>query len=157
MSFDVRRAIRGAAAGAIAGVIWATQQDIDKRVFGVDYDDTELLGKLVTRGPAWRPIGMAMHVANGAAFGALYATIAPRLTGPAWARGATLALIENFASWPLVEIVDGHHPARRDLPRLAGNRSALAQATWRHFVFGAVLGELEARFNGPADRDGVKF
>jgi hypothetical protein len=150
MGFDVRRALRGAAAGAIAGVIWAAQQDVDKRVFGVEYDDTEILGKFVTRGPAWRPLGMAMHVANGAAFGAVYATVAPRVPGPGWAKGAAAGLAENFASWPLVALADDFHPARKELPDLQGNRAAFAQATWRHLLFGIVLGELEERFNAPA-------
>jgi hypothetical protein len=39
------------------------------------------------------------------------------------------------------------HPARRQLPQLAGNRRAFAQATWRHLLFGVVLGELERRLN----------
>ncbi len=34
-----------------------------------------------------------------------------------------------------------------ELPRLAGNHRAFAQATWRHLLFGAVLGELERRVN----------
>jgi hypothetical protein len=149
MSFDVRRAIRGAAAGAIAGLLWAAQQDVDKRVFGVDYDDTELLGKFITRGPGWRPIGMALHVANGAAFGAVYATLAPRLSGPGWAKGAAAGLAEHMASWPLVGMVDRIHPAGAEMADLQGNRAAFAQATWRHLLFGIVLGELEERFNGP--------
>ena len=154
MGFDVRRALRGAAAGAVAGVVWAAQQEADMRVFGVAYDDTELLGKFVTRGDAWRPIGFALHVANGAAFGAAYATLMRDVTGPGWAKGATAGLAENFASWPLVALVDDYHPARKDLPDLKGNQAALAQATWRHLLFGVVLGELEERFNGPASRRG---
>ena len=155
MGFDVRRALRGAAAGAVAGVIWAAQQDVDKRVFGVDYDDTELLGKFVTRGDAWRPIGIAMHVANGAAFGAVYATVAPRMAGPGWAKGAAAGLAEHFASWPLVGLVDDFHPARTEMADLQANRAAFAQATWRHLLFGVVLGELEERFNGPDRRSGA--
>ena len=66
-------------AGAVAAGVWAAQQPLDKRVFGVDYDDTELLGKLVTRGRGVaRRSGSALHVANGALFGALYANVAPR-------------------------------------------------------------------------------
>ena len=42
--------------------------------------------------------------------------------------------------------IDRVHPARDDLPKLSGN-AAFAQATWRHLVFGVVLGELERRFN----------
>src|SRR3954449_5430991 len=89
---------RGALAGAVAAGIWAAQQPLDKAVFRVDYDDVELLGKAVTRGPAWAPVGAAMHVANGALFGAVYANIAPRVPLPSWARGPLAGLIENFAT-----------------------------------------------------------
>jgi hypothetical protein len=62
-------------------------------------------------------------------------------------RAVTAALAENFGSWPLVSVAENHHPARKELPKVAGNPRALAQATWRHFVFGAVLGVLEQRLN----------
>jgi hypothetical protein len=58
-----------------------------------------------------------------------------------------VALTENFGLWPLVYLTDRLHPARGSLPRLGGNRRALAQATWRHLLFGLVLGELERRVN----------
>ena len=144
---------RGALAGAVAAGIWAAQQPLDKAVFGVDYDDTELLGKVVTQGPGWLPIGTAIHVANGAAFGALYANVAPRIPLPSWARGPFLALVENFATWPLTIAVERVHPARRELPPLWRSPRALAQATWRHLVFGFVLGELERRFNAPEEAE----
>ena len=82
MAIDRAQTVRGALAGAVAAAVWAAQQPLDKRVFGVDYDDTEILGKLVTRGPAWRPIGVALHVLNGAAFGAAYAAVAPSVQLP---------------------------------------------------------------------------
>src|SRR4029077_17620364 len=69
---------RGALCGAAAAAVWALQQPLDKRVFGVAFDDVELLGKAVTRGPRWRAAGTAWHVANGAAFGAVYAPLAAR-------------------------------------------------------------------------------
>ena len=43
------------------------------------------------------------------------------------------------------------HPARDELPGCAGNGRAFAQATWRHLLFGVVLGELERRLNAPDD------
>ena len=53
MAFDSTRTLRGALAGATAAAVWAAQQPLDKRVFGVDYDDVELLAGLVrARGPA---------------------------------------------------------------------------------------------------------
>jgi hypothetical protein len=144
---ELRRTLHGALAGAIAAGVWAAQQPLDKRVFGSDYDDTALLGKLVTSGPSWPVAGTAIHVANGAVFGAVYSLSRPFIPGPRLTAGVTAALAENFATWPLGTLVDRHHPARGELETLGGNARALAQATWRHFLFGAVLGELERRLN----------
>jgi hypothetical protein len=141
------RSVNGAIAGGIAAAVWAAQQPLDKRVFGVDYDDIELLGKAVTRGGEWPAVGFALHVATGATFGALYAQLRPFLFGPPVVRALTVAMAENFSSWPLTRFADEHHPAKRDMPNLAGNNRALAQATWRHALYGAVLGIVEQRLN----------
>jgi hypothetical protein len=144
---------RGAVAGAIAAAVWALQQPLDKRTLGCAYDDVELLGRMVL--PAGdarrvRAVGFALHKANGALFGAVYAGVlapGPLATVPAPLRGPLVAQAENFALWPLGRLSDRFHPARERLPRLAGSRRALAQATWRHLLFGVVLGELERRWN----------
>ena len=111
------QATRGAVAGVVAAGIWALQQPLDQKLFGVRYDDTELLGKLVTRGSAWPAAGTAMHLLNGAAFGAVYSQLAPRLPLPGWARGPAVGLLEHLASWPLTLVTDKRHPARGDMPR----------------------------------------
>ena len=139
--------MRGALAGSVAATAWAVQQPLDKRVFDSDYDDTELLGKLVTRGPEWRAVGLALHLQNGAVFGAVYALGKPFIPGPPVVRGVVAALAEHAATWPSMQLVERYHPARRDLGSLWGNRRALAQATWRHALFGAVLGALEHVLN----------
>jgi hypothetical protein len=150
MALDRSRTLRGALAGAAAAAVWSAQQPLDRRVFGVPYDDTELLGKLVTRGPAWPVAGAVLHLANGAAFGAVYAAVAPRLPLPVWARGPAAGLTEHLLSWPGTRVTDRRHPARAELPPLWGDHHAFAQATWRHLLFGTVLGELERRLNPPA-------
>jgi hypothetical protein len=149
MAFDATRTLRGALAGAAAAALWAAQQPLDKRVFGVDYDDAELLGRLArVRAPATHPVGLAIHVANGAAFGAVYANVAPSLPGPGALRGAAAGLAEHLATWPGTMVID-RLSLGRDLPRLWGDPRAFAQATWRHLLFGTVLGELERRLNPP--------
>lgn len=146
---DPSRTARGALAGAIAAGAWAAQQPLDKRLFASRYDDVELLGKAVTRAPAWRPVGLALHLQNGALFGAIYANVAAAVPLPPLARGVLAAMVEHFGLWPLGRLSDRLHPARDELPLLTGNRRALWQATWRHALFGALLGELEARLNPP--------
>jgi len=148
---ELRRVPSGALAGAIAAAVWAAQQPLDKRLFGSDYDDVELLGKLVTRSSGWQPAGFAMHVANGAAFGAVYALLRPLVPAPPLLAGATAGLAEHAALWPLGRVVDRHHPARSELKPLGGNRRALAQATWRHLLFGLTLGALERRLNAEGE------
>jgi hypothetical protein len=144
---DRTRSLRGALSGALAAAVWGLQQPLDKRLFASRFDDVELLGKAVTTADGWYPIGFGMHMLNGALFGAVYANLAPGLPLPAPLRGPAAAMAENLASWPLVAITDRLHPARDELPRLSGNRTAFLQATWRHLLFGLILGELERRVN----------
>ena len=147
LGIDRTRTLRGAICGTVAAAVWAVQQPLDKLAFGSRYDDVELLGKALTRGDGWFSLGLASHLGNGAMFGAIYANLAPALPLPPAFRGPAVALAENFGAWPLVAVTDRFHPARRDLPPLAGNRRALLQATYRHLLFGIVLGELERRLN----------
>jgi hypothetical protein len=146
MAFDRACTLRGALAGSIAAAVWAAQQPLDKRVFGVAYDDAELLGRFVARGRSGYVAGLAMHLANGAAFGAAYAHVAPALPGPRWARGPLAGLAEHVATWPATALA-ARVPALQEVPPLWGSWPAFAQATWRHLLFGAVLGELERRLN----------
>lgn len=143
----LHRSLNGAFAGAVAAGVWAVQMPLDRRVLGSRYDDVELLGKLVTREPEWPIVGVALHLANGAVFGALYAQLKPFLPGPPVVRGLLAGLVEHAASWPLTGVIDRHHPARRQLEKLSGNERALAQATWRHALFGLMLGLAEHHLN----------
>lgn len=148
---ELRRTANGALAGALAAALWAAQQPLDKRAFGSSYDDVELLGKLVARERGWQAAGVAIHLANGAAFGAVYSLVRPVFPGPPLLAGVTAGLLEHVGLWPLGRLVDRYHPARAELEPLDGNRRAFAQAAWRHLLFGLVLGELERRLNADAE------
>ena len=143
MAFDRTRSLRGALAGSLAAAVWLAQQPLDKRAFDLDHDDAELLGRLVARGRgAESAVGAFLHLQNGALFGAVYAGLAPSLPVPPVLRGQLAGLAEHLATWPATAIVE---------PRLWGSGRAFAQATWRHLLFGVVLGELERRLNPPLD------
>ena len=116
------RTLRGAVSGAVAAAVWAAAQPLDKLLLGSRYDDVELLGRAVVSGDAWYPAGLAIHLGNGALFGAVYANVAPALPLPPRLRGPAAALAEHFALWPLTGLSDRYHPARDQLPPLAGNR-----------------------------------
>jgi hypothetical protein len=148
VNIDRTRTLRGAVSGTVAAAVWAFQQPLDKRLFGCGYDDVELLGRAVVSGDGWYPAGLALHMVNGALFGAAYANAAPALGPvPAVLRGPLAGLVEHVGLWPLVGLTDRLHPARRELPALSGNRRAFAQAAYRHLLFGFVLGEIERRLN----------
>ena len=135
---------RAAAAGATAALVWAAQEPLDQRVFGCDYSDVALLGKALTRGPDWRAAGLALHAVNGLAFGLAWGAACRRLPVDPRRLAIGLAVAENAALWPLCRLVDRYHPARGEpgVPPLLRNRRAFAQATWRHALFGWVLGRL---------------
>jgi hypothetical protein len=146
MAFDRTRTARGALAGAVAAAVWAAQQPLDKQIFGVDYDDCDLIGRLIAPGRAGYAAGVAAHMANGALFGAVYANAAHVIPGPRALRGPLAGLAEHLATWPATAL-SARVPVWQSLPRLWGSRPAFAQATWRHLLFGVVLGELERRLN----------
>ena len=143
----LQTSLRGGVAGALATVVMTLEQPLDQRLFDSRYDDVEILGKLMTRGDRWRPIGFALHVQNGVIFGVAYVRLKPSLPGPAVLRGLLVGLVEHVAAWPLTVVFDRYHPARNELPKLAASRRAFAQATIRHAVFGIVLGLVEDELN----------
>src|SRR5256714_5635803 len=116
---------RGGVAGAVATVVMTLEQPLDKRLFDSEYDDVEILGKLVTRGDDWRPIGFALHVQNGALLGAAYARLKPSLPGSPVLRGLLAGLLEHVATRPLTILIDRYHPARHALPKLAPHPPAV--------------------------------
>ena len=133
-----------AIAGAVAATAWGLLEPIDRRLFRSDYSDIALLGKAVTSGPLWRPIGFAMHATNGAVFGLAFAEARRRLPVRKRQLALGMALTEHVTLYPLSYFVDRYHPARGEdgVPPLLTNGRAFAQATARHALFGVLLGRL---------------
>lgn len=127
----------------MAAVVWGLLEPIDQRLFRSDYSDVAVLGKALARGPAWRPLGFALHAANGALFGLAYHEVARRVRRDPRRLALELALLEHLALFPLGYFVDRYHPARGEagVPSLLTTR-AFGQATVRHAIFGSVLGRL---------------
>jgi hypothetical protein len=135
---------RAAAAGAVAATIWALQEPLDQRVLRCDFSDVAILGKGVTGGPRWREAGFALHALNGALFGLAFHAARSRSSVPPRQLAFAMAMTEHVASWPLCGLVDRYHPARGEpgIPPLLTSGRAFAQATWRHALFGVLLGRL---------------
>ena len=135
--------LRGAAAGMVAAGAWAASEPLLGRLVGTQYSDVRLLGRSVTRSRAWPVVGVAVHLANGALFGAVF-----ERTGLRGARvGIVAAQLENMVLWPGFAIVDRLHPDRRDgtWPPLLRNPRVAVYEIAAHAVFGAVLGTLLKR------------
>ena len=137
--------MRAAAAAAAAAAIWGLLEPVDRRLFRWDYSDVALLGKLLTRGRFWRPVGFAWHVPNGALFGLVFRELSRRTPVEPRRLALALALAENVTLYPLALAVDRRHPARGE-PGLAAlaSRRAFAQSTVRHVLFALVLARLAA-------------
>ena len=124
----------------MAAGAWAAAEPLARRLFRTPYSDVRLLGAPLTRGPLWRPLGLALHLGNGALFGALFERAGRRgLT-----QGIVAAELENVALWPGMAIVDRFHPDRRSgawPPLLTSGRIFAYEATM-HALFRAVLGAL---------------
>lgn len=131
-------------AGGAAAAVWGLVEPLDRRVFRFPYSDIAILGMLVTRGPHWRAIGWAWHVANGVAAGLVFWAIYELVGGSAFWLAILFALVEHLVTYPLTLLTDRFHPARGapELPALAHSGRAFAQSTFRHLLFGVVLGVL---------------
>jgi hypothetical protein len=137
------RPSRAAAAGAFAATIWGLQEPFDQRVFCCDYSDVAVLGKAVGR-RRWRAAGFAIHAVNGAIFGLAFDELRRRVSADQRKLAVAAAVGEHLTLYPLCYFIDRYHPARGEpgIPPLLTNPRAFAQATWRHVLFGYILGRL---------------
>jgi hypothetical protein len=130
----------------VAATLWGLAEPLDQRLLRYDYSDVAVLGKAVTRGRNWRLAGFVIHAANGAVFGLVYEELRGRLPVPPRRLAVRMAVAEHLTLYPLCWFIDRYHPARgeRGIPPLLTSPRAFAQATWRHLLFGTVLGRLAA-------------
>jgi hypothetical protein len=136
--------LHAALAGAAAAAVWGLVEPVDQRLFRFPYSDIAILGLLVTRGPHWRAAGWALHVVNGAMAGIVVWALYEWVGGNAFLLAIAFAMVEHVVTYPLTLLTDRFHPARGapQLPPMARSGRAFAQATFRHLLFGVVLGVL---------------
>jgi hypothetical protein len=81
---------------------------------------------------------------NGAIFGLVFDELRRRVRVDPRRLAVAAALGEHLMLYSLGYFIDRYHPARGEpgIPPLLMNPRAFAQATWRHALFGAVLGRL---------------
>jgi hypothetical protein len=119
--------MRAAAAGAVAALVWGLQEPLDQRVFGCDYSDVLFLGR------GNRSVGFVVHAVNGALFGVAFDAVRQRVDVDQRRLALALALGEHVVLWPFISLVDR---------KLVTSPRAFAQATYRHTLFGLLLGRL---------------
>eukprot|EP01087_Luapelamoeba_hula_P006493 TRINITY_DN16567_c0_g1_i1.p1 TRINITY_DN16567_c0_g1~~TRINITY_DN16567_c0_g1_i1.p1 ORF type:complete len:164 (-),score=15.00 TRINITY_DN16567_c0_g1_i1:7-498(-) len=153
---------RGCVAGGVAAALWGVQEPLDRHLMGTSFSDVSFLGKLLTRDPvlslllpgakneakraqlasnSWR-VGMLCHMLNGAAVGGLISLVSRRSGwGPMKASMAVI-MTEHVATYPLTYWSDRYHPARKegDVGPVFDRPREFAVATWRHILFGLVVG-----------------
>jgi hypothetical protein len=121
--------IRAAAAGSVAATAWGLLEPLDRRVFRCDYSDVELVGL------GNRRLGFAVHAANGALFGLAFDEVRRRVVVEPRRLALGLALAEHVTLWPVLLVIDR---------RIARSPRAFVQGTYRHALFGLLLGRLAA-------------
>jgi hypothetical protein len=119
--------VRAAVAGSVAAVVWGLQEPLDQRVFGCDYSDVLFLGR------GHRSVGFVVHAANGALFGLAFDAVRRRVDVDQRRLALASAIGEHLTLWPFISLVDRN---------LVTSPRAFAQATYRHALFGFVLGRL---------------
>src|SRR5690348_919105 len=135
---------RAVMAGLAGGFAYLIEQSIDLRVFRVNVDDIQLLGRFFSSNPrVWPAIGLAIHCFNAISLACVYALLGRYLPGPGWLRGIIFAQIENTLLWPITLILDRYHPGRKAGTLAAYNAPVpFLQGILRHLAYGAVLGLL---------------
>lgn len=139
-----------AGAGVISVVAYTAVMEFDRWLTGSRVDDLILLGRPLVPGrpELARPVGAALHLANGVVIGTAYAALAhDRLPGPPWVRGVTALMIENLLLYPLAIPERKVHPAIRD-GQLDDYWTwpAFAESLPPHLIYGALIGPLYERF-----------
>ena len=136
--------LQAALAGAVAAAAWGLVEPLDQRLFRFPYSDIAIRGKFLPRGPHWRAAGWAAHIVNGAVAGLVYWALFAWFGTNAFWFAVGFAMVEHVVTYPLTLLTDRFHPARGapELPPMARSGRAFAQATFRHLLFGVVLGLL---------------
>jgi hypothetical protein len=139
----MRRDLHAAVAGAAAAAVWIAAEPAIRRAVGGTHRELRLVSGLIAPKRGGNRLGLAVHLANGAAFGVAFR----RLGGHGVRQAVVAAQAENAVLWPTMVIADRLHPDVRSgaWPRLASDRGTILQEIGGHAVFGAVLGVLVRR------------
>jgi len=136
----MHRDSHAALAGATAAAAWIAAEPITRRLAGGTHRELRLISGLLAGKRGGNALGLAVHLANGAAFGVAFS----RFGGRGVRQAVVAAQVENAVLWPGMAIADRVHPDVRSgrWPRLVSDRGTILQEIGSHLVFGAVLGAL---------------
>lgn len=137
----MNRIVRGAAAGAAAGVAWKAVEPLLQREFGSPYSDAGIAAGLLVRGGRARQLlEYGIQGFNGGLFGAAFA----KLGGRGIDGGVAAALVENAAFWPAVAVIQRFHPDVQSgrWPKPFSDPRSIQVSFAGHAIFGILLGAL---------------
>jgi hypothetical protein len=136
----MRRDSQAALAGATAAAVWIAAEPITRRLAGGTHRELRLISGLLAGKRGGNALGLAVHLANGAAFGVAF----NRLGGRGVRQAVVAAQVENAILWPGMAVADRVHPDVRSgrWPKLFSDRGTIVQEIGGHLVFGVVLGAL---------------
>lgn len=131
----MNRIVRGAIAGAAAGIAWKAVEPPLQRAFRSPYSDAGIVSRFVSARPV---AAYATQALGGATFGAAFA----RLGGRGVTTAAAAALVENTVLWPAVYVVQRYHPDVRAgrWPKPFLDPGSIGVSFAGHAIFGALLG-----------------
>src|SRR5436305_12926381 len=134
------RTLRAATAGMTAAAVWVAVEPVWRRAFDGPHRELRLVGRMLAPEAAWKPVGLAVHLMNGAMFGVAF----DRLGGRGVRQAVIAAQLENAVLWPTLVVADRLHPDVRDgtWAPLLNDRRVLAQEVAGHALFGVALGLL---------------
>lgn len=134
---SVNRSVRGAVAGAAAGIAWKAVEPLLQRGFRSPYSDAGIACRFVSTRPV---AAYATQAAGGATFGVAFA----RLGGRGVPTAVAAALVENAVLWPAVWVVQRYHPdvqAGR-WPKPFADPGSIGVSFTGHAIFGLLFGAL---------------
>lgn len=129
-------------AGLAGGIVYVAVMEIDNRLLMRNLDDLEMLGRPFMRDRrAAKLLGIALHLANSAILGVIYAAAArDRLPGSAWLRGVLYTMIEDATLYPIALLERFHPGVENGGIERYWTLASFLHSIPRHVAYGAVTG-----------------
>src|SRR6476659_9675288 len=100
------RTLRAAAGGGAAAGFWAALEPGLRRFSHSPHSELRLVGRMLAPERYWLPVGLGVHVLNGAVFGVVF----DRLGASSIREAVAAAQNGSACPWPPLLVLDALHP-----------------------------------------------